>query len=42
MAAAAREMSVAAGELPDPKLIGGFENVPTDGRRRLVASTATA
>ena len=31
MAAAAREMSVAAGELPDPKLIGGFENVPTSG-----------
>ena len=31
MAAAAREMSVAAGELPDPKLIGGFENVPTEG-----------
>jgi outer membrane protein TolC len=31
MAAAAREMSVAAGELPDPKLFGGFENVPAEG-----------
>ena len=41
MAAAAREMSVAAGELPDPKLIGGFENVPTTGADALDASIAT-
>lgn len=28
---AAREMAVPAGELPDPKLIAGIENVPTEG-----------
>jgi len=31
MVAAAREMTVPAGELPDPKLKAGFENVPTTG-----------
>ncbi len=31
MVDAAREMSVAGGELPDPKLKLGVENVPTDG-----------
>jgi len=31
MVDAAREMSVAGGELPDPKLKVGVENVPTDG-----------
>ncbi len=31
MVEAAREMSVAGGELPDPKLKLGVENVPTDG-----------
>ncbi len=31
MVAAAREMAVPAGELPDPKLKAGFENVPTTG-----------
>lgn len=31
MVAAAREMTVSAGELPDPKLKAGFENVPTTG-----------
>lgn len=31
MADAAREMVVPAGELPDPKLKAGVENVPTDG-----------
>ena len=31
MADAAREMVVPAGELPDPKLKVGVENVPTDG-----------
>ena len=31
MAEAAREMVVPAGELPDPKLKVGVENVPTDG-----------
>ena len=31
MVDAAREMAVAGGELPDPKLKLGVENVPTDG-----------
>jgi len=34
MVEAAREMAGPAGELPDPKLIVGFENVPTDGPDR--------
>ncbi len=37
MADAAREMVVPAGELPDPKLKAGVENVPTRRRGRLVA-----
>lgn len=31
MADASREMSVAAGELPDPQLLAGVENVPVSG-----------
>lgn len=34
MADASREMAVAAGELPDPQLFGGFENVPVTGPDR--------
>ena len=34
MADAAREMAGPAGSLPDPKLIAGFENVPTEGPDR--------
>jgi outer membrane protein TolC len=31
MAEASREMAVAAGELPDPQVFAGIENVPTSG-----------
>jgi outer membrane protein TolC len=34
MIKAAREMTIPAGELPDPKLIAGFDNVPTEGADR--------
>jgi len=34
MMKSAREMSTPAGELPDPKLIAGVENVPTEGADR--------
>jgi len=34
MIKAAREMTTPAGELPDPKLIAGVENVPTEGADR--------
>jgi len=34
LADAAREMAGPAGSLPDPKLIAGFENVPTEGADR--------
>lgn len=34
MAEASREMAVAAGELPDPQLIAGMENVPISGADR--------
>ena len=34
MAAAAREMAGPAGSLPDPRLIAGLENVPTEGADR--------
>lgn len=34
MVKAAREMTTPAGELPDPKLIAGVENVPTEGADR--------
>jgi len=34
LADAAREMAGPAGSLPDPKLIAGFENVPTEGPDR--------
>ncbi len=34
MIKAAHEMTTPAGELPDPKLIAGVENVPTDGADR--------
>ena len=34
MIKAAREMTIPAGELPDPKLIAGVDNVPTEGADR--------
>lgn len=37
MADAAREMAVAAGELPDPQLLAGIENVPVSGPDRFSA-----
>ncbi len=37
MVDAAREMAIPAGELPDPKLKAGVENVPTQGDGRVVA-----